>query len=82
MAMITQRVHLTFPDTLIQEPLIYNLGKQFNIVTNIRRANVEDTVGWVILEISGEKEVITAGTDYLKSLGVEVNLIDGDLVEG
>lgn len=77
-----QRLHLTFPETLIQEPVIYNLGKQFEVVTNIRRANVEDTVGWVILEIAGEPDAIAAGTQYLEQMGVQVGRIDGDLVEG
>ena len=34
------RVYLTFPSDLIQEPIIYQLGKNFDIVTNIRRADV------------------------------------------
>jgi len=37
------RVYLTFPTDLIQVPVIYHLGKDFNIVTNIRRADVTPT---------------------------------------
>lgn len=77
-----QRLHLTFPEALIQEPVIYNLGKMFDIVTNIRRANVEEKVGWVILEASGSAEAIAEGISYLEGLGVQVNRIDGDVVEG
>lgn len=77
-----QRLHLTFPEALIQEPVIYNLGKEFDIVTNIRRANVEEKVGWVILEASGSSDAIASGVRYLESLGVQVNRIDGDVVEG
>lgn len=80
--MAKQRLHLTFPENLIQEPVIYNLGRKFDIVTNIRRANVEDKVGWVILEAAGEPESLAAGIRYLEELGVQVNRIDGDLVEG
>jgi ABC-type methionine transport system ATPase subunit len=79
---VKQRLHLTFPEALIQEPVIYNLGRQFNIVTNIRRANVEEKVGWVILEASGEPDGIADGIRYLEGLGVQVNRIDGDMVEG
>lgn len=77
-----QRLHLTFPEALIQEPVIYNLGRKFDIVTNIRRANVEEKVGWVILEASGEPDDIAEGVRYLESLSVQVNRIDGDVVEG
>ncbi|HEX9697484.1 MAG TPA: NIL domain-containing protein [Actinomycetota bacterium] len=77
-----QRLHLTFPERLIQEPVIYNLGRKFDIVTNIRRANVEDEVGWVILEVVGEPEAVAAGVAYLEDLGVQVGRIDGDMVEG
>lgn len=80
--MAKQRLHLTFPERLIQEPVIFNLGRTYDIVTNIRRANVEDEVGWVILEVVGEPDAIAAGIAYLEDLGVQVGRIDGDLVEG
>ncbi|MHB8512887.1 MAG: NIL domain-containing protein [Actinomycetota bacterium] len=80
--MIKQRLHLTFPELLIQEPVIYNFGKTFDVVTNIRRANVEDTVGWVILEVVGEPDRVAEGIKYLEQLGVHVSQIDGDVVAG
>jgi ABC-type methionine transport system ATPase subunit len=77
-----QRLHLTFPENLVQEPIIYNLGKQFDIVSNIRRANVEDKFGWVILELEGTEEALARGVRYLEELGVQIDRIDGDVVEG
>ncbi|MCH8199791.1 MAG: NIL domain-containing protein, partial [Chloroflexi bacterium] len=49
-----QRVRLTFLDRLIKEPVVYQLGKKFDIVTNIRRADIQEGIGWVILELEGE----------------------------
>lgn len=80
--MAKRRVHLTFPENLVQEPIIYNLGKQFDIVTNIRRANVEDNFGWVILELDGDEQALDRGLAYLEEQGVQVNTIAGDVVEG
>jgi ABC-type methionine transport system ATPase subunit len=80
--MAKRRVHLTFPEQLVQEPIIYNLGKDYTIVTNIRRANVEDNFGWVILELEGPEEALDAGLSYVEGLGVQVNTISGDVVEG
>jgi ABC-type methionine transport system ATPase subunit len=75
-------VHLTFPEQLITQPIIHAIGTQFDVVTNIRRANVEERVGWVILEIEGQPEEIDRAVDYAASLGVQVGEISGDVVEG
>lgn len=80
--MAKRRVHLTFPEQLVQEPIIYNLGKRYDIVTNIRRANVEDTFGWVILELEGAEEALEEGLRYMEDLGVQISTIAGDVVEG
>ena len=80
--MAKQRLHLTFPEHLVQEPVIYTLGKDFNVVTNIRRANVEEKIGWVILEIEGPGEALEKAVAYLEDRGVQVDRIDGDVVEG
>ncbi|MEX2557587.1 MAG: NIL domain-containing protein [Actinomycetota bacterium] len=77
-----QRLHLTFPEDQVQEPVIYTLGKQFDIVTNIRRANVEEKLGWVILEVEGTEEALAKAVAYLEERGVQVDRIDGDVVEG
>lgn len=77
-----RRLHLTFPEDLITEPVIYNLGRQFEVVTNIRRANVEERVGWVILEVEGADDQIDKAVEYASRLGVQVSTIDGDVVEG
>lgn len=77
-----QRLHLTFPEQLVQEPVIYTLGKRFDIVTNIRRANVEERIGWVILEVEGSEEALAGGVAYLEERGVQVDRIDGDVLEG
>lgn len=76
-----QRLHLTFPEKLVQEPVIYNLGRNFDLVTNIRRANVEERFGWVILEVEGTAEALRDGIAYLNDLGVTVDHIGGDVVQ-
>ncbi len=73
------RVKLTFPEKLIKEPVIYNLGIKFNIVTNVRRANVEAKVGWVVLELDGKEEEVDDGLRYLDEVGVIVEQLDGGL---
>ena len=51
--MASKRVRFTFPTQLITEPVIYQLGQKFQVVTNIRRADVREDMGWVVLELEG-----------------------------
>lgn len=53
--MAKRQVMFTFPEILIREPIIYNLSQQFVIVTNIRRADISESKGWVILEMEGDE---------------------------
>lgn len=75
------RVKLTFPQNLIKEPLIFTMAKQFNVMPNIRRARITETVGEMVLELEGEKEDLDQGMSFLKEKGVEVELTEGDVVE-
>ena len=77
-----QRVKFTFPTALVTQPIIYNLGKKYEVVTNIRRADVRDEMGWVILELEGSQDEINRGVAWVSSLGVRVDPIAGDVVEG
>jgi len=72
---------LTFPEELIREPIIYNLGQQFNIVTNILQANVTEDRGWVVLELDGKDEEIEAGLTWVISKGVRVEPISDEVTE-
>ena len=80
--MAKQRVKFTFPQELITLPIIYELGKQFNIVTNVRRADVTEDRGWVVLEMDGPIEEIEKGLDWVAAKGVRVDPVQGDIVEG
>ena len=73
--MSKRRVILTFPEELIREPIIYNLGQQFNLVTNILRADLTEDRGWIVLELDGKEEEIEAGITWATSKGVKVEPI-------
>ena len=66
-----QKMKFTFPTALVTEPIIYNLGRNFNVVTNIRRADVRDEMGWVVLELEGDDQEIQSGIDWVRALGRE-----------
>ena len=80
--MAKKRVKFTFPTDLISEPVIYELGKKFEIVTNIRRADVREDFGWVVLELEGEGDEISRGLDWVTETGVRIDPVGGNVIEG
>jgi len=74
--MAKRRVMLTLPPESSSEPIIYNLGQQFNIVTNIRQAELAEDRGWIILELDGEEKDIEAGITWAISMGVRVEPVN------
>ena len=76
------RVYLTFDETTVREPIIWKLAKAFDVVTNIRTAEVKDQMGLVGLEIDGDDAVVEAATQWLSDQGVTVAPIEQDVIEG
>ena len=76
------KLFVSFPEDQVANPIIYELVKRFDVVPNIRRANVEAHSGWMILELSGGPEARAAAISYLEGLGCTVNRMEGDVVAG
>ncbi|MBI3753380.1 MAG: FeS-binding protein [Deltaproteobacteria bacterium] len=76
-----KRFYLTYPPELIKEPLIYEVGKRYKVVTNIRQANVSDKLGLVALELEGEEKEIDKAVKFFSDKGVKVEPIELDVVE-
>jgi ABC-type methionine transport system ATPase subunit len=76
------RLWLMFPARLITRPIIWELGKQFELVTNVRQASVNDEVGLVSLSISGERSEIKKAISWLEDLGVKVEPVEINTIEG
>ncbi len=73
--MVKRQVMLTFPQELLKEPIIYNLGQQFKVVTNINLADITEDRGWLMLEIEGEDKQIEDGLAWVMSKGVRVDTV-------
>lgn len=79
--MAIRKVMLKYPEGLVKEPLLFKMAKQFDVIPNIRRARVTETVGEVALELHGEPENVEAGLRFLQDAGVHVEPIEGDIVQ-
>jgi ABC-type methionine transport system ATPase subunit len=76
-----KRVKLTFPHHLIKEPVIFTMAKKYDVMPNIRRARVTETMGEMVLELEGTEENLGKGIKSLEGQGINVELIEGDFVD-
>ncbi len=79
--MASFKIRLSFPEEKIKEPIIYNIGHEFKVVTNIRRADVREKTGWVELELTGDPAEIDSAVKSLKLKGVKVEPIERNIIE-
>lgn len=79
--MSSVRLFLSFPEDLVDQPIIYEAVRRFDVIPNIRRANVESHSGWVILEIGGDDDKVEEAISYFREVGVSVNRMEGDVLE-
>ncbi|MEO8205711.1 MAG: NIL domain-containing protein [Chthoniobacterales bacterium] len=82
MAKQKTRLWLLYPARLITRPLIYDLGKTFEIITNIRQASVTEDIGVVSVELEGERAEIEKAIAWLEELGVKVEPVEINTIEG
>jgi ABC-type methionine transport system ATPase subunit len=69
---IKKQFYLTFPKKLVDQPILFQVGHKFKVVTNIRGASVSHGVGRVALEMTGEKEQIERSKEWLESKGIVI----------
>jgi len=78
----TQRLWLMFPTKLVTRPILWELGKTFDVTTNIRQASVTDEIGIVSLSLEGEREENKKAIAWLEKLGVKVEPVEINTIEG
>ena len=79
--MASLKVHITFPESKIKDPIIYQIGKEYSVITNIRKADVTEKTGWVDLELTGDPKEIERAVEGLKKKGVIVDPIEKNIIE-
>ena len=77
--MSQKRVVLTFPQDLIERPIIYRLVKDYGLVLNILRAQVSPEEGKMVLELEGSNENIKGALNYLHEKKVRVDSLAKDI---
>ena len=78
--MVSKRIVLTFPHKLLDQPIVYKLVKEFDLVFNILQAKITpEEAGVMVLEIKGKKENYADGIKYLTNLGVKIQPLSHDV---
>jgi L-aspartate semialdehyde sulfurtransferase ferredoxin len=67
-----RKIHCVFPPVVLEEPLFHRISRDFNIVTNIRAAEVSEDSGFMDLELEGDPEEVDRVISYLQEKGVNV----------
>jgi hypothetical protein len=70
--MAVERFNLTFNTLMSSQPIVYNLGKKYRLVTVIERANVSDEAGWMQIAFNGDGDEIQRAIADLNTIGVTV----------
>ena len=81
-APVQQRLWLMYPPKLIQKPFIYEIGKKFKVITNIRQASVTDEIGIVCLELDGPRSEVAAAIKWLEKNKVNVEPVEIGVIAG
>ena len=78
--MAKKQVTLVFSQHLIKEPVVYMMAKEYDVIPNIRRAKVTESVGEVTLELEGSEDNLKKAVLFLEKKGVKVEPVVGDVV--
>jgi len=76
-----KKVHLTFNEKAVSQPLISQIVKKFDVEINIKRANISKDAGFVELALSGSEKSLKDSIDFLTQHGVRVDAIMHDVLE-
>jgi len=74
--MAVERFNLTFGKQMVNQPIIYNLGKKFNLVTIIEKANMSEEAGWMQIALNGDPDEIQRAIADINTLGIFVTPLE------
>ena len=75
------RIRLTIPQTKVTEPIYSDIIKKHDVVMNIRQARIDAEQGLIDMEMTGTLESIDDAIDWMKTQGIGVDPIEGNVIE-
>ncbi|NQT45866.1 MAG: 4Fe-4S binding protein [Candidatus Omnitrophica bacterium] len=78
--MVSKRIVLKFPHSLVDKPIAYHLVKDYDLVFNILQARITpNEEGLMVVGLSGKKENYAEGIKFLKEQGIIIQPLDQDV---
>lgn len=69
----TRKFRLNYPLERLTEPVVTRLVTDFDLEPNLLRADVDaKSGGWLVVELKGEEERMTAALDWLRGQNLVV----------
>ena len=73
---IKKRVVLDFPPQVVQTPLTYILAKEYDVASNILRAEIApEESGKLVMEMDGLPDMVEKALERIKEMGINVTEI-------
>ena len=73
--MPTRTLRLSYPATLLRQPILHQLIRSFDLSVNIQRAQITLEEGWLEIQADGSDAEIDRAQVWLKEQGIEVILL-------
>ena len=69
-----------FTGELIKQPIMYLACRKYDLILNIRRAKITDTLGEATIELEGKEPDIEKAVREMEAQGVKIQSITGGTV--
>jgi len=80
-ATVTRKLMLAFPKCECEQPIIYHLVRDYDLMVNVFRAKVTpEEEGYLVLDVTGTEENIDRALEYVKTFNVSINFTGKGLV--
>ena len=81
--MNSRKIVLSFSEDIVEKPITYHLITDYGVKVNILRASIDPgKQGKMCMEVSGNKNQIEKGIDYLERSGVDVYSLEKEIQHG
>ena len=79
--MLSKKVIFTFSPQNVERPVTYQLIKNYDLWVNILQAKFEPSLGGkLVLELKGDEEQIKEGLNFVRQIGVKVELLEQEVL--
>ncbi|MFN3729278.1 MAG: NIL domain-containing protein [Fimbriimonadaceae bacterium] len=68
-------VTITAGKETVDRPWLWQLGRDFGVRVNVKKANIDTDFGWVLVELEGPVEEVQRAIAWLMTTGLHVEAL-------